>query len=177
MTSHREEIQLKVQRLMQAMLDSYNAGIEVVGVKMQTVESPSQVRGADADVQKALADRDKKREEAEVYANALLPQARGEAARIVQDAEGYRQQAVVIATGDAQRFNTVYQEYRKAPEVTRRRLYLETMTQVLGPMTKIIVDDAHGVTLQLPPSAKPAPPQAKPAPADRKPSASDGGKK
>jgi membrane protease subunit HflK len=156
-TSHREEIQTKVQRVMQVILDSYNAGIEVVGVKMQKAESPTQVRSADTDVQKALADQDKKREEAEVYANALTPQAKGEAARIVADAEGYRQQAVAIASGEAQRFNTVYQEYKKAPEVTRRRIYLETMTQVLGPLNKIIVDDAaKGVILQLPPSAKPA---------------------
>lgn len=157
-TSHREEVQLKVMRLMQQVLDSYNAGIEITGVKMQKAEPPSQVRDAYLDVQKALADQDKKRNEAEVYANSVIPQARGEAARIVQEAEGYRQQAVAQATGEAQRFNAIYQEYRKAPAVTRERIYLETMTQVLAPMNKVIVDDAaKGVMpyFQLPPM-KPA---------------------
>ena len=154
MTSHREEIQIRVQRLMQQMLDSYNAGIEVVSVKMQKAETPVQVRAAYLDVQKALADQDRKRNEAEAYANSIIPQARGEAAHIVQEAEGYRAQAIALATGEAQRFNSVYQEYKKAPEVTRRRIYIETMSQVMGSMNKVIVDDAaKGVIpyLQLPP--------------------------
>jgi HflK protein len=158
MTSAREEIQLRVQKLMQQMLDSYNAGIEVVGVKMQKAETPSQVRAAYLDVQKALADQDRKRNEAEAYANSIIPQARGEAAHIVQDAEGYKAQAIAIATGEAQRFSTLYTEYKKAPDVTRRRLYIETMSQVLAPMNKMIVDDSvKGVMpyLQMPGAARP----------------------
>lgn len=159
MTSHREEIQHKVQKLMQQMLNTYDAGIAVVGVKMQKVETPSEVRAAYLDVQKALADQDKKRSEAETYKNSVIPQARGQAAHIVQEAEGYKAQATAIATGEALRFNEVYQEYKKAPEVTRRRLYIETMSQVLGPLNKVIVDDAaKGVMpyFQLPPPLLPA---------------------
>jgi modulator of FtsH protease HflK len=161
MTSHREEIQLKVARLMQQTLDSYNAGIEITGVKMQKAEPPSQVRDAYLDVQKALADQDRKRNEAEAYANAIIPQARGDAAHIVQDAQAYRQQAIAEATGEARRFMSVYQEYKKAPQVTRRRIYLETMSRVLRPMNKVIVDDAaKGVVpyFQLPAPPKPAAP-------------------
>jgi len=158
-TSHRESVQIWVQRGMQAILDSYNAGIEVVSVKLQKVLSPAQIVTANNAVQMALTDQDKKRTDAEAYENTVIPQAHGEAARIVLDAEGYRQQAIAAAKGEAARFDDVYQEYKKAPDVTRRRLYLETMTQVLGPMTKIIVDDgAHGVTLQLPPQTVPVKP-------------------
>ena len=162
MTSHRELIQDRVQRGMQAILDSYNAGIEVTGVKMQKVETPAQVVSANNDVQAALADQAKKRDEAEVYAATVVPEANGEAARIVKDAEAYRQQAISLGEGEARRFQAIYQEYKKAPEVTRRRIFLETMTSVLKPLNKIIVDDdAHGVSLQLPPqtavlSQKPA---------------------
>jgi membrane protease subunit HflK len=154
MTSHREEIQIKVMRLMQQTLDLYRAGIEVTGVKMQKAEPPSQVREAYLDVQKALADQDRLRNEAEAYSNRIIPAARGEAAHIIQDAEAYRQQVIAIATGDAQRFLSVYQEYKKAPQITRQRIYLETMSQVLGPMNKVIVDDSvKGMIpyFQLPP--------------------------
>jgi membrane protease subunit HflK len=175
MTSHRELIQDRVQRGMQAILDSYNAGIEIVSVKMLGVDTPSQVRSANADVQKAIADQDKKRDEAEVYAAAAVPQARGEAARIIKEAEAYRQQAIVSGEGEAKRFLAIYQEYKKAPEVTRRRIYLETMTAVLSPVNKVIVDDAaRGVTVQLPQAGAAKP--AKPAPA-KTPAAKTGAKK
>jgi len=153
MTSNREIIQVAVRDLMQKTLDSYGAGIFVTGVQMQKVEPPEDVRGAYLDVQKALADQDRLRNEAEAYANKSIPQARGKAAHIVQDAVAYRQQAIANATGEAQRFLSVLAEYRKAPEVTRKRMYIETMTNVLGPMNKVIVDDsAKGVIpyFQLP---------------------------
>jgi len=153
MTSNREIIQVAVRDLMQKTLDSYGAGIFVTGVQMQKVEPPEDVRGAYLDVQKALADQDRLRNEAEAYANKIIPQARGKAAHIVQDAVAYRQQAIANATGEAQRFLSVLAEYRKAPEVTRKRMYIETMTNVLGPMNKVIVDDsAKGVIpyFQLP---------------------------
>jgi membrane protease subunit HflK len=162
MTSHREQIQLKVQKLMQEALDSYRAGIVVTGVKMQKADPPLEVRDAYLDVQKALADQDRKRNEAEAYANTIIPQARGEAAQIVQDAEAYRQQAIAEASGESKRFLSVYREYKKAPEVTKRRMYYETMSQVLAPMNKIIVDDsAKGVVpyFQMPPLAKTLPTQ------------------
>jgi membrane protease subunit HflK len=158
MKTHREAIQVKVQKGMQAILDSYNAGIAVEYVKMKDALTPAQVRGADSAVAKALDDQDKKRSDAEAYKNKVIPLAEGEAAAIKADAEAYKAAAIAAAHGEADRFNAIYQEYKKAPEVTRRRIYLETMTAVLGPMNKIIVDDAaHGVTLQLgPAAAKPA---------------------
>ncbi|MDE2182771.1 MAG: FtsH protease activity modulator HflK [Alphaproteobacteria bacterium] len=161
MTSDREQIQRKVKWLMQQTLDSYNAGIEVTEVTMQMADPPLDVRDAYLDVQKAVADQDRKRSEAEAYANTIIPQARGDAAHIVQDAEAFRQQAIAEATGNAQKFLSVYQQYKKAPEVTRRRMYLETMSQILAPMNKVIVDDsAKGVVpyFQLPQMQKPAPP-------------------
>lgn len=163
MTSNREVIQIAVRDLMQRTLDYYDAGVFVTGVQMQKVEPPEDVRGAYLDVQKALADQDRMRNEAEAYANKIIPQARGKAAHIVQDAEAYRQQAIATATGEAKRFLAVLAEYRKAPEVTRRRMYLETMTSVLGPMNKVIVDDsAKGVIpyFQLPNMLKPQAPAA-----------------
>ena len=142
LTSDREQIQIKVKKLMQQALDSYDAGIWVTDVKMQKAEPPDEVRDAYLDVQRALADQDKKRNEAEAYANRIIPQARGEAAQIVQDAEAYRQQVIAEASGSAKRFLSVYQEFKKAPEITRRRIYLETMSQVLAPLNKVVEDDA-----------------------------------
>ncbi len=162
LTSDREMIQQKVRGLMQKTLDSYNAGVLVTDVTMQKAEPPDEVREAYLDVQKALADQDRKRNEAEAYSNTIIPQARGEAAHIVQDAEAYRQQAIAEASGESKRFLSVYQEYKKAPEVTRRRIYLETMSQVLAPMNKVIVDDAaKGVVpyFQLPALQKSLPAQ------------------
>ncbi|MGB8603141.1 MAG: FtsH protease activity modulator HflK [Rhizomicrobium sp.] len=164
MTSDREQIQVKVRNLMQKTLDAYNAGIIVTDVKMQKADPPMDVREAYLDVQKALADQDRKRNEAEAYANTIIPQARGEAAQIVQDAEAYRARSIAEASGEAQRFLLILHEYKKAPDVTKRRMYYETMSQVLAPMNKVIVDDAaKGVVpyFQLPPLSKslPAPRQ------------------
>ncbi len=160
-TSGREHIQVTVQKLMQQTLDRYNAGVEITEVKMLKADPPLDVRDAYVDVQRALADQDGKRNEAEAYANKIIPQARGEAAQIVQDAEAYHQQAIAEASGESKRFLSVYQEYKKAPEVTRRRIYLETMSQVLAPMNKVIVDDAaKGVVpyFQLPALQRTLPP-------------------
>lgn len=157
MTSDREQIQVKVRNLMQKTLDAYNAGIVVTDVKMQKADPPMDVREAYLDVQKALADQDRKRNEAEAYANTIIPQARGEAAQIVQDAEAYRARSIAEASGEAERFLLILREYKKAPEVTKRRMYYETMSQVLAPMNKVIVDDAaKGVVpyFQLPPLSK-----------------------
>jgi membrane protease subunit HflK len=160
LTTRREEVQVAVQRLMQKILDSYGAGVLITSVQTQKVEPPedADVREAYIDVQKALADQDRKRNEGEAYANRVIPQARGAAAQIEQDAEAYRQQAIAQATGEAKRFLSVLSEYRKAPDVTRRRMYLETMSTVLAPMNKVIVDDsAKGVVpyFQLPSMLRP----------------------
>ncbi len=121
---------------------------------MQKADPPQEVIGAYRDVQAARADQDRKRNEAEAYANTIIPQARGQAAHIVQDAEAYRLKVIAEAGGQAKRFLSIYAEYRKAPDITRRRIYLENLSQILGPMNKVIVDDSvKGVVpyFQLPP--------------------------
>jgi membrane protease subunit HflK len=120
---------------------------------LQKVDPPSEVIDAFRDVQRAQADRERAQNEAEVFANDILPRARGEAERLVQEAQAYRQEVVADAQGDAQRFLAVYNEYAKAPDVTTRRLYLETMEQVLRDMNKVVIDKAaagSGVVPYLP---------------------------
>lgn len=143
-TQDRELVQTRVRDLIQKTLDMYGAGIVITRVQLGNAAAPEQVNDAFRDVQAARANQEQMRNEAEAYANKIIPEARGQAARIVQQAEAYRQEVIAEATGEAKRFLAVYQEYRKAPDVTRRRMYLETMSQVLGPMNKIILDDAAG---------------------------------
>jgi len=161
-TSEREQIQVHVRDLIQRTLDSYQMGVTVTRVQMLKADPPGDVIAAYRDVQKARADQDGKRNEAEAYANRIIPQARGQAAHIVQDAEAYRQQMIAEASGQAKRFLSVYAEYKKAPQVTRRRMYLENLSQILGPMNKIIVDDSvKGIVpyFQLPALQKTLPQQ------------------
>ncbi|HEX2591532.1 MAG TPA: FtsH protease activity modulator HflK [Rhizomicrobium sp.] len=141
LTQDRELVQVQVRDLMQKTLDEYNAGIAVNQVAIQKADPPGAVISAYRDVQKARADQERKRNEAEAYANTIIPQARGTAAHIVQEAEAYKQQVIAEASGEAKRFSSIYEEYKKAPDVTRRRMYLETMASVLGPMNKVIVDE------------------------------------
>ncbi len=138
---------------MQKTLDLYGAGVTITNVTMQKVDPPSEVIDAYRDVQAARADQERARNEAEGFANTIIPQARGNAARIVQDAEAYRQQNIAEASGQAKRFLSVLAQYRTAPDVTRRRIYIETMGGLLGNMNKVIVDNsARGVVpyFQLP---------------------------
>jgi membrane protease subunit HflK len=141
LTQDRELVQVQVRDLMQKTLDEYRAGVTITQVAIQKADPPQEVISAYRDVQAARADQDRKRNEAEAYANTIIPQARGDAAHIVQDAEAYKQQVIAEASGEAKRFSSIYEEYKKAPEVTRRRMYLETMAGVLGPMNKVIVDE------------------------------------
>ncbi|HEY2885753.1 MAG TPA: FtsH protease activity modulator HflK [Rhizomicrobium sp.] len=153
LTQDREAIQIEVKDLMQKTLDAYGAGVNVTNVNMQKADPPSEVIDAYRDVQAARADQERMRNEAEAYANKVIPEARGRAARIVQDAEAYRQQVIAEASGQSKRFLSVLAEYRSAPDVTRRRMYLETMSGILAPLNKVIVDDsAKGVVpyFQLP---------------------------
>jgi membrane protease subunit HflK len=142
----------RVQELMQKTLDRYGAGVTITGVKLQNAQAPPEVTESYRDVQKAIADQDTARNAAEAYANKVIPEARGNASVIVNQAQAYRQQVIAEAEGEAQRFVLVYDEYRKAPEVTRRRMYLETMSKVLGPTNKIILDEGagHNVVPYLP---------------------------
>jgi membrane protease subunit HflK len=144
LTENREEIQEEVRALMQATLDTYNAGVTVTRVQMLKADPPQQVIDAYRDVQAARTDQERMRNEAEAYANRVIPEARGEAARIIQQAEGYKQQAVAEAQGEASRFVAVYDQFRRAPDVTRRRIYLETMQSILAGMNKVIVDNQGG---------------------------------
>jgi membrane protease subunit HflK len=109
------------------------------------------VRDAYRDVQKARADQERLRNEAEAYANKIIPEARGKAARIVQEGQAYKQRVIAEASGEAKRFLSVYEEYRKAPEVTRKRMYLETMSGILAGSNKVLIDEnAKGVVPYLP---------------------------
>ena len=135
---NREVIASRVRRLMQTKLDLYGAGVEITSVQLGKVSAPDQVGKAYRDVQAAQTSQEGMRSDAEAYANRVIPEARGQAAQIVQQAEAYRQQAIAEASGEAKRFLAIYPEYRKAPEVTRKRMYLETMSKVLAPMNKVI---------------------------------------
>jgi len=144
LTQDRAPIENQVRELMQRTLDSYQAGVTITQVKMQKADTPSDVIDAYRDVQAARADQERMRNEAEAYANKIIPEARGQAAKIIQDAEAYRQQVIAQAEGESKRFLSVYAQYRNAPEVTRRRMYLETMSSILAPMNKIIMDEGAG---------------------------------
>ncbi len=141
---NRTPIQVAVQSLMQSALDGYGAGVEITEVQMQKVDPPQQVIEAFRDVQAARADQERIQNEAQAYANRVVPEARGEAARILEAANAYRDQTVAEASGQAQRFVKILDEYSKAPDVTRERLYLETLEQVLGKNAKIIIDESAG---------------------------------
>ncbi|HXE88559.1 MAG TPA: FtsH protease activity modulator HflK [Hyphomicrobiaceae bacterium] len=143
-TEARFQTESAVQKLMQDVLDYYGAGITIEQVTMQKSEPPAQVIDAFRDVQAAQADKARFQNEAFAYANKAVPEARGEAERITLAAQGYQQQTVAEAVGQTARFNKVYDEYKKAPEVTRKRLYLETMERVLSGSEKIIIDSKAG---------------------------------
>jgi membrane protease subunit HflK len=151
LTQDREPIQNEVRNLMQKVLDSYGAGVSIVDVKMQKVDPPDEVLDAYRDVQAARADQERMRNEAEAYANKIIPEARGKAARIVQEGQAYKQRVIAEASGEAKRFLAVYEEYKKAPEITRKRMYLETMSGILGRANKVLIDEsAKGVVPYLP---------------------------
>ena len=145
----------RLQDLIQSTLDSYDSGVNIIRVNFDKADPPQTVIDAFRDVQAAEQERDRLQNVADAYANRRLAEARGEAAQILEEAEGYRAQVVNEAEGEASRFTAVLGEYRKAPEVTRKRLYLETMERVLGDVDKIILDEnatgaGQGVVPYLP---------------------------
>jgi membrane protease subunit HflK len=163
LTGARQTIENAVQELMQKTLDHYGAGIFIQQVQLQKVDPPTQVIDAFRDVQAARIDFERAQNEAQTYANRVVPEARGKVAQITQSAEAYRQQTVAEATGQTARFLQIYEQYKKAPDVTRQRMYLETMERVLGGTDKIILDSgASGVVPYLPLNelTKPRPPQS-----------------
>ena len=152
LTGARTTTENAVQEMMQKILDGYRAGVLVQQVQLQKVDPPQQVIDSFRDVQAARADFERLQNEAQTYANRVIPDARGRAAQIIQNAEGYKEQAVAEAKGQSARFLKVYEEYRKAPGVTRERIYLETMENVLGNADKVVMDAgaSKGIVPYLP---------------------------
>ena len=144
LTEARQKTEADVLRLIQDTLNSYKAGIQIDQVTLQKVDPPSDVIDAFRDVQAARADQERLQNEAFAYANKVVPEARGEAERILQAAEGYKQQTVAESQGQTARFLQVYEQYAKAPEVTRKRIFLETMERVFGGTDKVIIDSKSG---------------------------------
>ena len=156
MADERDQIAPRVRDLMQTILDRYKVGIEVVAVNMQQggVRPPEQVQAAFDDVLKAGQERERVKNEAQAYANDVVPRAVGTAARLKEEAEGYKARIVAQAQGDTQRFNSVLGEYQKAPQVTRDRMYVDTMQQIYSGVNKIIIDSKSGGNLMYLPLDK-----------------------
>ena len=150
LTELRGEVESQTHVLMQAMLDSYNSGVEITAVQLLEVDPPRQVIDAFRDVQAARADEVRLQNEAEAYANKLVPEARGEAASVLEGANAYKSQTVSQAKGEADRFLKVYSAYKLAPDITRKRLYLETMEKVMARTNKTIIDSSVGGTGVVP---------------------------
>jgi membrane protease subunit HflK len=144
LTEGRAKIELETQDIIQAILDEYNSGIQVTQVQTQKADPPDQVIDAFRDVQAARADMERSKNEAEAYANDVIPRARGEAAKIMQAAEAYKQKVVAASEGEASRFVSIFNEYDKAKEVTQERMYLETMEKVLADIDKVIIEKNAG---------------------------------
>ncbi|MBK7462290.1 MAG: FtsH protease activity modulator HflK [Betaproteobacteria bacterium] len=147
----REQIATEAAKLMQDILDRYKSGILVSKVTMQNAQPPEQVQAAFDDAVKAGQDRERQKNEGQAYANDVIPKAKGTAARLMEEANGHKQRVIATAEGDASRFKQVQVEYAKAPEVTRQRMYLETMEQVYANTSKVLVDaKGQGNLLYLP---------------------------
>ncbi len=144
LTEGRQAIADRTKQLLQDRLDSYKCGLVVTEVNLQQAQPPEAVQSAFADAIKAREDQQRLKNEAEAYANDRLPRARGAAARQLEEASAYREQVIARAEGDASRFSQLVTEYRKAPKVTRDRLYLDTMSQVLSQSSKVLVDVKQG---------------------------------
>ena len=153
-TEGRAQIATDAQKLIQSILDTYESGVEITSVNMQPAKPPEAVKAAFDDAIKAREDEQRKINEAEAYRNEVVERAAGEAARIRAEAEGYKEQVIAQAQGESERFNQLYAEYKKAPEVTRKRLYLEAMESVLSNTNKVIVDNDNGSSLMYLPLDK-----------------------
>lgn len=143
-TDGRGPLANEIKSLLQVILDRYETGINVLAVELQNAQPPAQVKSAFDDVVKAREDREKFKNQAETYANGIIPKARGEAAKQIQIAEGYKESVIARAEGDAKRFQSILAEYSKAPEITRDRLYIEAMEEVLSKSSKLYMDSGSG---------------------------------
>jgi membrane protease subunit HflK len=147
----REQIAAQASQLMQEILDRYKSGILISKVTMQNAQPPEQVQAAFDDAVKAGQDRERQKNEGQAYANDVIPRAKGTAARLMEEASGHKQRVISTAEGDASRFKQVQVEYAKAPEVTRQRMYLETLQQVYSNVGKVLIDaKGQGNLLYLP---------------------------
>jgi membrane protease subunit HflK len=168
----RADVAARAHKLIQEILDRYGTGINISKVTMQDAQPPQQVQAAFNDAVEAGQDRERQKNEGQTYANDVIPKARGMASRLLQEAEGYRQKVIEQSEGDAARFRQLAVEYGKAPQVTRDRLYIEAVEQVLSNTTKVIIDQKGGNLTYLPldrimqmGAARPAEPAAKSEPA------------
>jgi membrane protease subunit HflK len=143
----REQVAAAATKLMQDILDRYKSGIQISKLTMQNAQPPEQVQAAFDDAVKAGQDRERQKNEGQAYANDVVPRARGTAARLIQESEGYKQSVIANAEGDASRFKQILVEYEKAPGVTRERMYLDMMQQVMGNISKVMVDQKNGNSL------------------------------
>jgi membrane protease subunit HflK len=149
LSEERDQIAPRVRTLMQSILDRYKVGIEVVAINLQQggVRPPEQVQASFDDVLKAGQERERAKNEAQAYANDVIPRAVGSASRLKEEADAYKSRVVAQAQGDAQRFRSIYNEYQKAPQVTRDRMYLDTMQQIYGNVTKVLVESRQGSSM------------------------------
>jgi membrane protease subunit HflK len=150
LAKQRQQVESETHEVLQKILDSYGAGVFIDSVKLQKVEPPKQVIDAFNDVQRAKQDRERQQNEAQAYANDIIPKAKGEAARMIQEATAYKEKMTREAEGEAKRFLSVYEAYKGGKEVTRTRLYLERMQQVLKDSEKVIIDKGQGGTGVIP---------------------------
>jgi membrane protease subunit HflK len=156
LSEERDQIAPRVRTLMQKILDHYKVGVEIVGINLQQggVRAPEQVQAAFDDVLKAGQERERSKNEAQAYANDVVPRAIGAASRLKEESLAYKARIVAQAQGDAQRFRSVLNEYQKAPQVTRDRMYLDTMQQIYGNVTKVLVESHQGSNLMYLPLDK-----------------------
>lgn len=150
LTTGKEVIQLMLKEQMQVLLDKYDSGVRITQTQLKDVHPPSQVASAFKDVVSAREDKERLINEAQGYRNAVIPQARGQAAQIILKAEGFRAEVMKRSEGDAARFLAQYNAYKKAPDITRKRIYIETMEQIYPNMNKFIMGDKSGVLPILP---------------------------
>jgi len=156
LSDERDQIAPRVRALMQVILDRYKVGIEVVGINLQQggVRPPEQVQAAFDDVLKAGQERERSKNEAQAYANDVVPRAVGAASRLKEESSAYRERIIAQAEGDAQRFKSILPEYQKAPQVTRDRMYTDAMQQIYSNVTKVVVDSKQGSNLMYLPLEK-----------------------
>ena len=149
LADERDQIAPRVRTLMQTILDRYNVGVDIVGINLQQggVRPPEQVQAAFDDVLKAGQERERLKNEAQAYANDVVPRAAGTGSRLKEESEAYKARIVAQATGDTQRFASVLSEYQKAPQVTRDRMYTDAMQQIYASTTKVMVDSKQGSNL------------------------------